>query len=74
MRDILEESEVCSLTSSFDTIGGIVIMRIPETLIDKRHAIGNTILNNIKSVRSVYMQTSPVVGDHRTRKLEHRKV
>jgi tRNA (guanine37-N1)-methyltransferase len=70
MKDVLEESEVCRLTSSFDTIGGIVIMRIPETLIDKRHVIGNTILNNIKSVRSIYMQTSPVVGDHRTRKLE----
>lgn len=70
MKDILNESEVYSLTSSFDTIGGIVIMRIPETLIDKKHVIGNTILNNIKSVRSVYMQTSPVAGDHRTRKLE----
>ena len=27
-------------------------------------------MDNIKSARSVYMQTSPVTGDHRTRKLE----
>jgi tRNA (guanine37-N1)-methyltransferase len=70
MRNILEESEVSKLTSSFDTIGSIVILRIPETLVDKRHMVGNAILDNIKSVRSVYMQTSPVAGDHRTRKLE----
>jgi tRNA (guanine37-N1)-methyltransferase len=70
MRDKLEESEVSKLTSSFDTIGGIVILRIPESLVNKRHMIGETILDSIKAVRSVYMQTSPIVGDHRTRKLE----
>ena len=70
MRNILEESEVSKLTSSFDTIGRIVILRIPETLVDKRHMVGNAILDNIKSVRSVYMQTSPIAGEHRTRTLE----
>lgn len=70
LRDILTESEISVLTSSFDTIGDIVILRIPEPLIDKRNLIGAAVLNNIKSVRSVYMQTSPVVGDHRIRKLE----
>jgi tRNA (guanine37-N1)-methyltransferase len=70
MRNKLEDSEVSKLTSSFDTIGSIVILRIPETLIDKRHMIGDTILDNIKSAKSVYMQTSPIAGDHRTRKLE----
>ncbi len=70
MRNNLDESEVSKLTSSFDTIGGIVILRIPEALVDKRHMIGSAILDNIKSARSVYMQTSPIAGDHRTRKLE----
>lgn len=70
MRNILEESELSELTSSFDTIGSIAILRIPEALFDKRSLIGNTILDCIKSVRSVYMQTSPIVGDHRTRKLD----
>lgn len=70
MRNNLDEPEISKLTSSFDTIGGIVILRIPETLVDKRHMIGSAILDNIKSARSVYMQTSPIAGDHRTRKLE----
>jgi tRNA (guanine37-N1)-methyltransferase len=70
MRNNLDETEISKLTSSFDTIGGIVILRIPETLVDKRHMIGSAILDNIKSARSVYMQTSPIAGDHRTRKLE----
>jgi tRNA (guanine37-N1)-methyltransferase len=51
MRSNLDESEVSKLTSSFDTIGGIVILRIPEALADKRHMIGSTILDNIKSAR-----------------------
>lgn len=66
----LEESEVSKLTSSFDTIGSIVILRIPETLANKRFLIGDAILDSIKSARSVYMQISPITGDHRTRKLE----
>lgn len=66
----LEESEVSKITSSFDTIGSIVILRIPETLVNKRFLIGDTILDSIKSARSVYMQSSPITGDHRTRKLE----
>jgi tRNA (guanine37-N1)-methyltransferase len=70
MRNNLDETEISKLTSSFDNIGGIVILRIPETLVDKRHMIGSAILDNIKSARSVYMQTSPIAGDHRTRKLE----
>jgi tRNA (guanine37-N1)-methyltransferase len=66
----LEESEVSKLTSSFDTIGNIVILRIPEPLANKRYLIGDAILDTIKSARSVYMQISPITGDHRTRKLE----
>jgi tRNA (guanine37-N1)-methyltransferase len=70
MKNKLDESEVSKLTSSFDTIGGIVVLRIPEVLVDKKHTIGSAILDSIKSTRSVYMQTSPIAGDHRTRKLE----
>ena len=70
LGNIFTESELSKLTSSFDVIGTIVILKIPDTLIDKRHVIAATILDNIKSARSVYMQTSPIIGDYRTRKLE----
>lgn len=70
LGNILEEFEISKLTSSFDIIGDIVIMKIPETLFGKRRTIGKAILDNIKPARSIYMQTSPVVGDHRIRKLE----
>ncbi|MGH9995058.1 MAG: class I SAM-dependent methyltransferase family protein, partial [Nitrososphaeraceae archaeon] len=70
LGNILEESEVSKLTSSFDVIGSIVILKIPETLVDRRQLIANAILDNIKLARSVYLQTSPVIGDHRTRRLE----
>jgi tRNA (guanine37-N1)-methyltransferase len=66
----LDHSEISKLTSSFDIIGEIVILKIPESLYDKKYTIGRAILNNLKPIRSIYMQTSPVAGDHRIRNLE----
>jgi tRNA (guanine37-N1)-methyltransferase len=70
LGNILDQSEVSKLTSSFDIIGEIVILKIPEPLYDKKCRIGRAILDNLKPVRSIYMQTSPVAGDHRIRNLE----
>lgn len=70
LGNILDQSEISKLTSSFDIIGEIVILKIPEPLYDKKCRIGRAILDNLKPVRSIYMQTSPVAGDHRIRDLE----
>jgi len=64
----LEESE--ELISSFDQIGDIIIVRIPDSLISKKKMIGQTLLDEVKIARSVFYQSSPVNGDFRTRKLE----
>lgn len=70
LSNVLEEYEVSKLSSSFDVVGNIMIMKIPDALSGRRHVVGKTILDNIPSIRSVYIQTSPVAGDYRTRKLE----
>ena len=64
----LQESE--ELISSFDQIGDIIIVRIPDSLLSKKKLIGETLLKAVKISRSVFYQASPVEGDFRTRDLE----
>lgn len=70
LKGILTDQELEKVYSSIDIIGEIAIIKIPESLIDKRYIIGKAILENIKHVRSVYMQRSPVDGIYRIRELE----
>ena len=64
----LQESE--ELISSFDQIGDIIIVRIPDSLLSKKKLIGETLLKEVKISRSIFYQASPVEGDFRTRNLE----
>lgn len=64
----LEESQ--KFISSFDQIGDIIIVRIPDSLLAKKKLIGETLLNEVKIAKSVFYQASAVEGDFRTRNLE----
>ncbi len=70
LASVLSEKESDDLISAFDQIGDIIIVRIPDTLLSKKKIIGETLLNEVKIVRSVYYQASDVEGDFRTRNLE----
>ena len=70
LASVLSEKESGDLFSAFDQIGDIIIVRIPDTLLSKKKVIGETLLNEVKTVRSVYYQASDVEGDFRTRNLE----
>lgn len=70
LENILTSKESEELISAFDQIGEIIIVRIPDSLLTKKKLIGETLLNNVKIVKSVFYQSSPVEGDFRTRKLE----
>ena len=70
LEGVLNDEEIKSLYSSFDIIGNIAIIKIPDQLLAKKHVIGNAILSNIKHVRTVYMQTSAVKDRYRIRNLE----
>lgn len=67
---ILSEKEVVELYGAFDQIGNIIVIRIPDSLISKKKTIGETLLQKVKTARSVFYQSSPVEGDFRTRNLE----
>jgi len=70
LADILTEKETQELISAFDQIGNIIIVRIPDSLISKKKMIGETLLEQVKTTKSVFFQSSPVEGDFRTRNLE----
>jgi tRNA (guanine37-N1)-methyltransferase len=70
LEGILTSQESEELISAFDQIGDIIIVRIPDSLLAKKKLIGETLLKNVKIVKSVFYQASPVEGDFRTRNLE----
>ncbi|MGD8299752.1 MAG: class I SAM-dependent methyltransferase family protein [Nitrosopumilaceae archaeon] len=70
LESILTPQESDELISAFDQIGEIIIVRIPDSLLPKKKLIGETLLKEVKIVRSVFYQASPVEGDFRTRNLE----
>ena len=70
LENILTLQESQELISSFDQIGDIIIVRIPDSLLTKKKLIGETLLNEVKIAKSVFYQASAVEGDFRTRNLE----
>ena len=69
LENILTKKESQELISAFDQIGDIIIVRIPDSLISKKKIIGETLLEQVKTTKSVFYQSSPVEGDFRTRNL-----
>jgi len=70
LESVLSSEESDELISAFDQIGNIIIVRIPDSLLSKKKIIGETLLDEVKIVKSVFYQSSAVEGDFRTRNLE----
>jgi len=70
LEDVLSEKESDELFSAFDQVGDIIIVRIPDSLLSKKEIIGKTLLEQVKTAKSVFYQASSVEGDFRTRNLE----
>ncbi len=69
LEGILDKKEIDDLKTSFDIIGDIVIVEIPDNLVSKKEAIGKATLEFSKR-KSVYMKKSAVHGTTRIRDLE----
>ena len=70
LESVLSAKESDELISAFDQIGNIIIIRIPDSLISKKKLIGETLLEQVKSAKSIFYQSSSVDGEFRTRDLE----
>jgi len=65
----LTSEEIENLHSSFDTIGDIVILEIPDDLYEKRQIIGEA-AHKFTKRKAIYMKKSAIKGTIRIRDLE----
>jgi len=70
LSDKLESWELGLLFQSYDIIGDIAIIRVPEPLRKRKELIAEALLQTHKRVKTVLQQTSPVSSEFRLRRLE----
>jgi tRNA (guanine37-N1)-methyltransferase len=66
----LQPQELRSLIKSYDIVGDIAIIRIPESLKSRSLLIAEAIKQTHKHVKAVFQQVSAVSGEFRLRQLE----
>jgi len=69
LAQILNDEEISILSSAFDVVGDIAIVKIPHGLTSKENLIAEKILSQMKNVRTILKQNSSVKGEYRTRDL-----
>ena len=70
LKDVFLESEISQVFSSFDIIGDIAIIKIPDSLLIKKKIIGGILLSHIPNLKSIFLQNTAVKGEYRLRGLE----
>jgi tRNA (guanine37-N1)-methyltransferase len=66
----LKPNELKLLYKSYDIIGDIAVIRVPEAFQQHSEVIAEAVMQTHKRVRSVWRQVGPVSGDLRLRELE----
>jgi len=66
----LKPRELELLCKSYDIVGDIAIIRVPEPLKERSKIIAEAIMKTNKHIKAVWRQASPVSGDFRLRKLK----
>jgi len=69
LSDKLPPHLLASVPRSWDLIGDVAIVEVPDELLGHERLIAEAILAVHKNVKSVYMKVGPVSGDFRTREL-----
>jgi tRNA (guanine37-N1)-methyltransferase len=70
LEDKLEPEEIDALYRSYDIIGDIAVLRVPETLEGKTRIMAEAVMQTHGRVETVLRQTSPVSREYRLRGLE----
>ncbi|MCK4491105.1 MAG: class I SAM-dependent methyltransferase family protein [Candidatus Altiarchaeales archaeon] len=65
----LDGGELMLVPKSFDVVGDIAIIEVPEDLGDRREVIGDALLKTFRNIKVVVNKTSSVGGRFRTRRL-----
>jgi tRNA (guanine37-N1)-methyltransferase len=69
LERILPREEAASIYKSYDVVGDLAIIRIPEHHLPHSALIAETLMQQHKHVKSVWRQSSPVSGAFRLREL-----
>jgi len=70
LTDKLKPLELKLLCKSYDIVGDIAIIRIPEPLRERSKIIAEAVMQTHKPIKAVWRQASSVSGDFRLRDLE----
>jgi tRNA (guanine37-N1)-methyltransferase len=71
LADKLEPRELKLIYKSYDIVGDIAVIRVPEPLKERSKIIAEAVMQTHKHIKSVWRQASPVSGDFRLRGLEY---
>ena len=71
LKDVLTEKQLAALTTSFDIIGDIAIVEIPDSLQSREKQIGEALLKVHNNVKCVFKKLGAMEGEYRIRKLQH---
>jgi len=67
LKEKFSEDDFAALPRSFDTIGDIVVVEIPDKLWEKRQVIAEAFLKAYSNIKTVYAKTGKVEGVNRIR-------
>jgi len=74
IKDIIKKTLPIELLKhvprSYDTIGDIIVMKIPEELEDYKKQVGSAYIETYPYIKTVLNQTGPIKNEYRTRPLE----
>ncbi|MEW6748666.1 MAG: class I SAM-dependent methyltransferase family protein [Candidatus Micrarchaeota archaeon] len=70
LSGFLSESELESVIGSFDLIGDIAIIEIPQNLAEHETRIGEALLQVHKNIKAVFKKLGPMEGEYRVRRVE----
>ncbi len=65
LQDKLNDEELSYLPRGFQTLGKVIILKLNDKLLSKKELIGETCLELIPSIRSVYLNLGVIKGKFR---------
>ena len=65
LNDTLTEEELSILPRGFQTLGNIIILKLKPKLLEKSKLIGQTYLDLLPKIRSVYINKGRIIGSFR---------
>ncbi len=71
LREMLNEEELRHVRWSFDIVGDIAIIEVPEELAHRKYDIARALMEAHKNIKAVYRKKGEVRGEARVRELEH---